>query len=123
MGRQDIQALRERLAGEHSVSVPMHAEIKDALETAFPGISDRERLDATTLTGVDGILHLVGVLLPDWSISLIGTASEPDRHWTCTLRRSTADDDDEIIGHGQGPRLAPALLTALLGIAAVRAAR
>lgn len=121
MDRHHIQVLQERLATEQSVDAGLQGEIAEALETAFPGISLKERMEGATLSSVDGILHLLAVLLPDWTISLQGTAHDPDRHWRCTLRRTTSDDDDEMIGHGSGPRLAPALLTALLGLAAIRA--
>lgn len=67
----------------------------------------------------DQLEALVLAALPGWYFSIHGRA-RPHGPWTCTLRRSDVDDDDERLGSGQGRRLAQAVLAALLRVAALR---
>ena len=64
--------------------------------------------------GVDAVLAAVAAALPGWAVSMDGQASTEHGHWTCTLRRSRARDNDEAVGVGRGNRAGPALLGALL---------
>jgi hypothetical protein len=45
---------------------------------------------------------------------LKGTATHPNGHWHCSLRRSDIRDNDPYIGIGAGPTLPHALLGAVI---------
>ncbi|MEM7643273.1 MAG: hypothetical protein AAF366_12170 [Pseudomonadota bacterium] len=66
------------------------------------------------LSSTDAVLHLIDDIVPGWTIRIKGKAMEPDGHWQCTLRRSSARDNDEFIGAGRGKVLSHALVSALL---------
>ncbi len=63
---------------------------------------------------VDAVLRTVTAVLPGWAVTMDGQASTGHGHWTCTVRRSRARDNDEAVGVGHGDHPAPALLGALL---------
>jgi len=71
-----------------------------------------------TLDSVDQVLALIHEFRPGWSLVIHGTASQPNGHWRCTLRRSSRRDEDEYLGVGRGPTLPHALLAALLKVLA-----
>ncbi len=92
----------------------------DAMEAAFP---DEDFSTAAGLIGsepVEAVLHLVDEHLPEWTISLRGKAREEDGDWKCTLRKSSARDNDAFIGSGSGPTLALAVLEAILKASLLR---
>lgn len=66
------------------------------------------------LSSTDAVLHLIDAIVPGWTIRIKGKAIEPNGHWQCTLRRSSARDNDEFIGSGRGKVLSHALVSALL---------
>lgn len=76
-------------------------------------LSDR-KLAKSDLDSTDLILELIYALKPGWSVNIRGTASKPNGHWRCTLRRATSRDNDEYIGIARGPTLPHALLASLL---------
>ncbi len=71
--------------------------------------------EAADFESTDKILRLVKECLPGWSIHIRGTATTPNGHWHCSLRRSAVRDNDAFVGIGRGPSLPHALLAALLG--------
>ncbi len=104
------------------------AELAHEIEAAFElseDLSERARnallarigdlpagidLDAT-----DDVLGLVHKCLPGWAIHIKGTATQPNGHWHCSLRKSAIRDNDPYVGIGNGPTLSHALLAAILG--------
>jgi hypothetical protein len=71
------------------------------------------------LCSTDAALHIVYGALPAWQIFLRGMALEPHGHWHCSLRETSATDDDAVIGFGEAPAPARALVAALLRLAAI----
>jgi hypothetical protein len=76
--------------------------------------ADRAMIEAGSLGSIAAVLVLIDHALPGWAVSMTGIANDVNGHWTCTLRRSGAQDDDAFIGIGKGPKLSNALLGALL---------
>lgn len=105
----DIEAARTLDEGQISRAA---AEIGAMLAGSDDGLARAPG----ALSSTDTVLLIVDRALPGWAVSLDGTASEADGHWTCVLRKSHARDDDETIGIGKGPVLAHALLAALLTV-------
>lgn len=62
----------------------------------------------------DEVLGIVHKYLPGWSIQIRGTATRPNGHWHCSLRKSDIRDNDQYVGIGNGPTLSHALLAAIL---------
>lgn len=65
------------------------------------------------LGSVDAVLGTVGAALPGWSVALDGEARAGHGHWSATLRRSRARDNDEALGVGHASHPAAAILAAL----------
>ena len=110
----DLTELQGRVDGADRVDESLLDDSAHALRSAFPELS-------TPPTGqrepTDGALWLIDRCLPGWTIVLRGTATEPDGHWTCHLRRSDIRDDDAVIGRGAAPRVGLAMLRALIDAA------
>jgi hypothetical protein len=119
MNRDEMQALSERIEGSSALDLDLAVATLKGLRTALPRASSDLR--PGTVDSTDAALHLVTRTLPNWSIALTGTASEPDGRWTCTLRPSGARDDEEVIGIGKAPTAALALIAALLRVAVIQA--
>lgn len=92
------------------------AVVLESLKSALPGDAAPMTLEPDLIESTDAALHLVNLSVPNWSIILQGMAHEPDSRWSCTLRKGTVRDDDELIGLGKGPTPSLALLSALLTI-------
>jgi hypothetical protein len=106
-----LRALGEAIEAASAVEGALAARAAEALAAAGVPVPDG-------FGGVDAVLAVVDRALPGWSITLEGTASAGNGHWTCTLRRSRERDNDEVIGIGRGAHLAPALLGALVKVVA-----
>lgn len=104
-----LRALGEEIEAAAEVSGGLAARATAVLEAA--GHSAAEGFGS-----VDGVLAIVERALPGWSISIEGRASAAHGHWTCSLRRSRARDNDEVLGVGKSQHLAPALLAALIEV-------
>lgn len=115
-----LRALAEKVEAADEVSTALVSQAAEALVAAFPAAAGRAVPDAALLGSTDAALRVVDAALPAWEISLKGVALEPDGHWHCTLRETSATDDDAVIGFGVAPSLPRALIAALLRIAAMR---
>ena len=119
MNRDQMQALADRIEGATSLELDLAIATLEGLRAALPQATSDLRPGA--VESADAALHLVGRLLPDWSIALSGTAHAPDGRWTCTLRPSGARDDEEVIGIGRAPTAPLALIVALLRVVTIQA--
>lgn len=104
------------------------AKLAHEIESAFElsdGLVERTRAalggllpsapDSFDFESTDKVLNLVHECLPGWAIHIKGTATSPNGHWHCSLRRSEIRDNDPFVGIGQGPTLSHALLAAVVG--------
>jgi hypothetical protein len=119
MQRDKMKALAERVEIADEASIHFVSEVAEALVAAYPGVALQPVPDAAMLRSTDAALHIVHGALPAWQISLRGVALEPHGHWHCSLRETSAADDDAAIGFGEAPVPARALMAALLRLAAV----
>ena len=95
--------------------------VQDCLRAVFPAQAQAGQIPDGIAGSSDLIEALVTAALPGWHFSIHGRA-RAHGPWTCTLRRSGADDADEVLGSGEAPHLSQALLAALLRVAAYRQA-
>jgi len=111
----------EKVQEANRLDLELLAISVDAMKKTFP---DSDFSDAASLMNIDqteAVLHLVEEHLPEWTITLKGRADEIDGDWHCFLRRSDTRDNDAIIGSGSGPRLALAILAAVLKASMLKA--
>ena len=114
MSNAELEALRRRAQAAHDVDADLLQAAANVLRGVFPGAPLEVAPSADPTVAA---LHLVDLSLPGWTISLRGTATEPDGHWHCSLRESGAHDNDEVIGADEAPTVGLALLRALLAVA------
>ena len=115
-----LKGLAERVESAEEASTALVSEVAEALAAAYPRAASRAVADGALLSSTDAALHVADRALPGWEILLRGAALEPHGHWHCTLRETSATDDDAVIGFGRSPSLPRALIAALLRIAAMR---
>lgn len=114
MKDEGLLKLRSRVEEARDIDAELLHLVAEELRRVFPGApSHPESLSDPT----EAVLRLVDRSLPGWTITLRGTATEPDGHWHCTLRKSDAHDDDALIGVGTAPTVSLALLRALVSAA------
>jgi hypothetical protein len=113
MPMADIDLLQRRVDAAERIDANLLAACTDAPHAPFPGLTAPP---GGVADPTDAALRLVDRCLPGWSIVLHGTATEPDGHWRCTLRRSESRDDDAVIGHGAAPGVGLSLLRALVSV-------
>jgi hypothetical protein len=118
MNREQLQDVAGRIEAASGLDIDLAAAALKALQAALPQASSDVR--PGVLESADMALHLVVRTLPDWSVVLEGAAREPG-HWTCTLRRSSTRDDEEVIGIGRAALPPLALIVALLRVVIARA--
>ncbi len=111
MNTTTVNALCERLDRVDTLNSDMLADMADAVTGLFPNAPAHPEVIAEP---TEAVLHLIDRCLPGWNIHLTGQASEPDGHWRCSLRRSDAHDDDEVVGTGSGPTVPLALSRAFM---------
>lgn len=114
MNHAQMQDLADRIEDASALDVDLAVAALEGLRTALPRA--RPDLRPGVVESTDAALRLVALALPNWSISLSGTAREPDGRWACTLRPSGARDDEEVIGIGRAPTAPLALIAALLRV-------
>jgi hypothetical protein len=120
MRADGLKALAGRVESAEEASTALVSEVAEALAAAYPRAASRAVPDAALLSSTNAALRLVDGAVPAWEISLRGVALEPHGHWHCTLRETSATDDDAVIGFGEAPSLPCAMIAALLRIAAMR---
>ena len=106
-------SLAERIEADPSYDAGLTRTAFDMVETHLPEV-DRAMIRNGALGGVEAVLLIIDHGFPGWAISMQGTASEADGHWTVSLRKSDIRDEDPFVGVGHGPRLSNALIGALL---------
>lgn len=119
MTRQNILELIEQTDAAAALDAGLIHQVADGVRPLFPNAPTSAEVLADSTAAA---LHLVDKCLPGWTIALKGKAVEPDGHWSCVLRESSARDNDEVIGTGKAPTVALALLKALLKVALQRSA-
>lgn len=102
------------LAHDIESALDLSEELKERARDALAGRLSLPP-EAEDFQSTDSVLRLVKECLPGWSIRIRGTATSPNGHWHCSLRRSDVRDNDQYAGIGQGPTLQHALLAAVLG--------
>lgn len=121
MESTELESLAAEIEAAESLSPEQATWAVELLQPHLPERSG-ERIERTAFNDTDAVIHLVGRMLPDWTIILQGIARQPNGHWNCHLRQSEDRDNDEVIGSGKGPMLRFSLLAALLRVLAYRVA-
>lgn len=114
MTKADILNLKKRLKNASTLDSGLLVEAAALLRHTFPSIS---ALTEPIQEPVEGVLHMIDLALPGWSIQLTGKAMEPNGHWRCSVRETRGSDEIEMVGIGAGAQVATALLEALLDVA------
>lgn len=122
MVAQNVEELARRIEAAGALDTGIASAAAASIAALSPTAA-AAGIDAGRLSSAETVLHLLDRALPGWSIHLEGTAHEPDGHWSCRLRSTGLRDNDEFIGHGKGPGIANALLSALLRTLAYLEAR
>jgi hypothetical protein len=118
MTKPGIERLIGQIEAASSLDAKTLAQGCDLLRQVFPQAPASLE---TTPASAEAILHLVDVILPNWTIQLTGKAMEPDGHWRASLRESRGSDEDEMVGLGAAATVAQALIAALLRVALQKA--
>ena len=107
---RELAALAEEIEASFVLEQELAARALSAINAAAGDLNiGREDLDST-----DKVLAVIYSVRPGWSVSIRGSATMPNGHWRCTLRKSSARDDDAYLGIGRGPTLPHSLLASLL---------
>lgn len=118
MNAIDLMGLADRIETTAGKTHLVGGEVIRALNAAFGSAASAFEDEQALLQSTDAALRAIDATIPGWEISVRGLASEPDGHWTCSLREASVTDDDAVIGLGRSPVLANSLIAALLRIAA-----
>lgn len=119
MAKTEALALAGQIEAAAGLDGAMAATVEAALRASFPDQAAAGQIPEGIARSSDLMVALVMAALPGWYFSIHGRA-RPHGPWTCTLRRSDVDDDDEILGTGEAQNLSQAILAAVLRIAAYR---
>ena len=101
------------LAHEIEAAFELSDELAERARSALEGKVSTPPA-AADFHSTDKVLSLVQECLPGWAIHIKGTATRPNGHWHCSLRKSDIRDNDPYVGIGHGPTLPHALLAAVL---------
>lgn len=101
------------LAKDIEAALALNDDLAKKARIALAQFSKRTLADVD-LESTDDVISLVYAIHPGWHLSMKGTATMPNGHWRCTLRKSDLRDNDAFVGIGNGPTLSHALLAALL---------
>jgi hypothetical protein len=118
MNMPALQALSTRVNTAEDIDQALLREAAEELRAVFPHAPEHPELLSEP---TEAVLWLVDRCLPGWTITLRGTATEPDGHWHCSLRQSGDRDDDAVIGNATAPTVSLALLRALVAVARLEA--
>ena len=116
----EIRELADRVESAAGEDAALDEQVAAALAAAFGKAAAGLAACSGLLGSTDAALHAIDQASPGWEVSIRGVASEPDGHWTCSLRETSVTDDDSVIGIGHSRRLPSALIAALLRIGAMR---
>ena len=105
----DLLGLAKDIEAALALDDDLVKKAKNALAQASEDAASVADLEST-----DDVISLVYAIHPGWHLSMKGTATMPNGHWRCTLRKSDLRDNDALIGIGNGPTLPHALLAAVL---------
>ncbi|WP_370254408.1 hypothetical protein [Nioella sp.] len=103
-------SLADRLSAAATLEADLLAEICAAAGRVFPDAPAHPEVLAEP---TEAVMHLLARCLPGWQIHLTGEASEPNGHWRCSLRKSSASDDDLVVGTATGPTIPLVMARAL----------
>lgn len=112
-----VRALAERIEKADAVSAEDAGAVRSSI-AALVGAETAETVGDGAFSSSDSMLLLIDRVLPGWTITIDGVASEQDGHWVCVLRNSGGRDNDPFVGIGKAPVLSHALLSALLHVLA-----
>ena len=85
-----LNALAERVEQAEEASTALVEEVATVIGAAFPQAAPSIVPDAALLGSTDAAIRVLDGALPAWDIAIKGMALEPNGHWHCTLRRTTA---------------------------------
>jgi ribosomal protein S10 len=102
------------LAEDVEAALILEHDLADRVLSVINGLSAELDIKCADLDSTDQVLALIYAARPGWSVSIKGTATLPNGHWRCTLRKSASRDNDEYLGIGRGPTLPHSLLAALI---------
>ncbi len=120
MDTPDLNNLADSLEDSKHLTPETSAAIVDVIRRVFPHETEWPKDRDPMIHSTDEIIHIVDEALPDWTIRLTGRTNDADGHWTCTLRKSDALDNDRFIGIGRAPVLSHAILAAMIRLTALR---
>ena len=109
------------LAEEVEAAFVLEPDLAARVLAAINGVAGDLTIQREDLDSTDKVLSVIYAVKPGWSVTIRGSAAMPNGHWSCTLRKTSASDDDEYIGIGRGPTLPHSLLAALLKALSVSA--
>jgi len=119
MTESELAALETRLEGAQMMDLA--SIVLDGLAVAWAKADQTPVFDPDLAVSTDKAFALITESLPNWAISLEGTAQTTDGRWTCTLRESGLRDDVEVIGIGHAPTAPLAMIVAYLRVMISRA--
>lgn len=119
MAKTEVLALAKRVEAAEALDGALAGAVEAALRATFPDQAAAGQIPDGLARSSDLLEALVLAALPGWYFSIHGRA-RAHGPWTCTLRRSDVDDDDEILGTGEACRLSLAMVAAILRVAAYR---
>jgi len=90
------------------------ADLLVALRDGMPDPTILPEGTQPTFHSTDEVMLILDAAYPNWTIKLQGRTNDKNGHWVCSLRRSDARDNDDVIGIGRAPILAHAILLAML---------
>ena len=102
------------LAEDVEAALVLEDDLADRVLSVINGLSAELDITRADLDSTDQVLALIYAARSGWSVSIKGTATLPNGHWRCTLRKSASRDNDEYLGIGRGPTLPHSLLAALI---------
>ena len=102
------------LAEDVEAALVLEDDLAERVLSVINGLSAELDITRADLDSTDQVLALIYAARPGWSVSIKGTATLPNGHWRCTLRKSASRDNDEYLGIGRGPTLPHSLLAALI---------
>ncbi len=117
MNKDEAKALLDRIERAPAVDIDLAIASLRALSDLVDKAHD---VGPSVVDATDRALALVTAMLPGWAVTLEGAALEHGGRWTCTLRRSGARDDEEVIGIGRAASPPLSIVAAILKVQMIR---